>query len=276
MALSIKPVENHREREKGVLVYPVYSRRSEGLSLGLNLFPGRKQCPFNCPYCEIFPFTSEAVFSYEQMENDLRSVIEEANKKNAPVKDICFSGNGEPAISPFFPKALKLAAQIRAEMLQSAKIVLITSGAGLLNKQTYALLEEAAASIELDIWLKLDAGTQDWYKKINRSAIPFDELTARIKDFTDCSCVTIQTMLCAVDGGGPPVEEANAWENLILRLAANGKKNIRKVQIYGKARPAPEDPKTEPLPAACLEERAESLRRAFAPTGCRIPVEVYP
>ena len=32
----IGPIENHRKREKGVLVYPVYSRRSEGLSLGIN------------------------------------------------------------------------------------------------------------------------------------------------------------------------------------------------------------------------------------------------
>ena len=163
--ILIEPVKNHREREKGVLVYPVYSRRSAGLSLGINLFPDKKQCPFDCPYCEVFPFESEVVFSLEQMESDLRSVIEEANVKNIPVKDICFSGNGEPSISPFFPEALKAAAKIRTELSSAAKIVLITNGAGLLHEQTYNLLIEAVSSIDLDIWLKLEAGTLDGTKK---------------------------------------------------------------------------------------------------------------
>ena len=38
------------------LIYPVVSRRSGGLSLGVDLFPDRKTCNFDCPYCEIFPF----------------------------------------------------------------------------------------------------------------------------------------------------------------------------------------------------------------------------
>ena len=41
-SIVLSPVENHREREKGVLVYPVYSRRAGGLSVGINLFPGKK------------------------------------------------------------------------------------------------------------------------------------------------------------------------------------------------------------------------------------------
>jgi len=38
MALDITPVTNHRKREKGMIIYPVYSRRSAGLSIGINLF----------------------------------------------------------------------------------------------------------------------------------------------------------------------------------------------------------------------------------------------
>ena len=273
MALSINLVKNHREREKGVLVYPVYSRRSAGLSVGINLFPDKKQCPFNCPYCEVFPFSSEAVFSLDQMETDLRSVIEEANVKNIPIKDICFSGNGEPSISPFFPGALKEAAKIRNELSPSAKIVLITNGAGLLSSETFNLFAEAVSSIDLDIWLKLDAGTPEWYEKINCSDISFYELTTKIKDFTAYSRVTIQTMLCAIDGSAPSDEEAKAWEKLALELTASG--NIRKVQIYGKARPAPEDPKAEALSVPFLEERAESLKRALAARGLAVEVEVY-
>ena len=272
------PILNHREREKGFLVYPVYSRRSGGLSVGINLFPDKKSCQFDCPYCEVFPFSSNAEFSLEQMESDLRAAVESARKKNEPVKDICFSGNGEPTLSPAFPDALKLADTVRAQLSPSAELVVITNGAGLLQPQVFSLLKDAAVSPALNIWLKLDAGTSGWYQKMNRSSIPFEKLIAKIKEFASHAPFTIQTMLCAIDGECPPDDEARAWETLVCELAetaASGKGTIRKVQIYGKARSAPEDPKTSALPETYLEYRASSLRRTFETRGIITPVEVY-
>ena len=272
---DIASVENHRGREKGVLVYPVYSRRSGGLSIGINLFPNQKNCPFDCPYCEVFPFSSNAEFSLEQMESDLRSAIAAAQKQGVPVRDICFSGNGEPTLSPVFGEALKLAGSIRSELTPSAELVVITNGAGLLQPLIFSLLKDAAASPALNIWLKLDAGTSGWYQKMNRTSIPFEKLTAKIKEFASCAPVTIQTMLCAIDGECPPDNEEKAWETLVCELAATSAAGIRKVQIYGKARPAHEDPKASLLPAAYLEKRAASLRRTFAEKGIATPVEIY-
>jgi len=194
-----------RLREKGVLVYPVYSRRSGGLSVGINLFPDQKHCPFDCPYCEVFPFSTDSVFSLEQMERDLRAVLDSAKERSEIVKDICFSGNGEPSLSPDFPDALKLVARIRDEAVQSAALVLITNGMGLLEPNTFSLLRDAVASPpSLDVWLKLDAGTPDWYHKINGRAVTHEKLIAKIKEFVDCTPVTIQTMLCTVGGVEPP------------------------------------------------------------------------
>ena len=279
MALNITPITNHREREKGVIVYPVYSRRSAGLSIGINLYPDKKSCQFNCPYCEVFPFSANAEFSLEQMENDLRSAIESAQKQDIPIKDICFSGNGEPTLSPSFADALKLTETIHLQMPPSSQIVVITNGTGLLQPQVFSFLKETAVrNPSLNIWLKLDAGTSDWYKKINRSAHPYDKLIEKIKEFSSCAPVTIQTMLCSINGEAPPLAEEKAWINLVCELAANAKYNsgdIRKVQLYGKARPAPEDPLAAELPAEYLEQRAEALRYAFTENSISIPVEIY-
>jgi histidinol dehydrogenase len=273
MVEGVGAVENHREREKGVLVYPVYSRRSEGLSVGINLFPDRKRCSFDCPYCEVFPFSTNAVFSVGQMESDLRDTLATASERGIPVKDICFSGNGEPSLSPYFPVALEKAASVRAEIAPNAELVLITNGTGLLDDRIFSLLRDAALSYPLNIWLKVDAGTPRWYQKINRSEIPFENTITKIKEFAARAPVTVQTMVCAVDGEGPPPDEARAWELLILELVAiaagngisrNGAGGIRKVQIYGKARPSPEGAKTSALPVQYLEDRAASLRSAFA------------
>jgi len=284
--LNITPITNHREREKGVIVYPVYSRRSAGLSIGINLFTDKKFCPFDCPYCEVFPFSSKAKFSLEQLDDDLRRAILDAQKQNTLIKDICFSGNGEPTLSPAFPDALKLAQEIRSQMSPSAKLVIITNGAGLLQPQIFSLLKEYALLPTTDIWLKVDAGTKDWYNKIDRCAIPYEKLITAIKEFVLCSPVTVQTMLCAINGEQPPQAEKQAWEELICELAENTgkeansiggnlKSGIRKVQLYGKARPAPEDPLASSLPANYLETRAASLRRIFTEKNISIPIEVY-
>ena len=272
------PVEDHRERERGVLVYPVFSRRSGGLSLGINLFPGSKNCPFDCPYCEVFPFKTETVFDLDRMENALAAYIEDARKSGNAVRDICFSGNGEPTTSPHFPNALAVAARIRKRDAPEAALVVITNGAGLLDGAQAALLQEYAAGSErLDVWLKIDAGTPAWYEKINDCAIPHAALLAGIRDFAARAPVTVQTMLCAVDGKAPPPEEEAAWECLITEMARANGAAIRAVQLYGKARPAPGDPRAEKLPEAYLEQRAARLERALSRAGInRIPVRVYP
>jgi histidinol dehydrogenase len=273
----IAPIENHRQREKGVLVYPVYSRRSVGLSVGINLFPGGKCCSFDCPYCEVFPFSTNAEFSLRQMEVDMRTALAAAFEKNIPVKDICFSGNGEPTLSADFPAALQLAARVRSEIVPAAELVLITNGGGLLSPETFALLRDAVNVFNLNIWLKVDAGTPGWYAKINRADIPFDTLIGRIREFAALVPITIQTMLCAVDHNPPPPEEAFAWEKIVVELAVRGA-GLRGVQLYGKARPSPDDPKTAPLPIEYLEGRAAALQRALSMVNNRkeLPVKVFP
>jgi len=273
MALNITPVTNHREREKGCIVYPVYSRRSKGLSIGINLYPDKKNCLFNCPYCEVFPFSSSAVFSLEQMEEDLKNTVDSAHKQNIEIKDICFSGNGEPTLSADFPDAFRLAEKIRAEAASASQLVVITNGTGLLQPQIFSLLNEAAKSDNMNIWLKLDAATPDWYQKMNRSSILFEKLIEKIKEFASNTSVTIQTMLCAINGEQQPEEEVWAWESFICELATKG--NIKKVQLYGKARSAPEDPLASELQESYLENRCASLRLIFKKNEITTPVEVY-
>jgi histidinol dehydrogenase len=284
--LETGPVENHRGREKGAIVYPVFSRRSKGLSIGINLFPGRKVCPFNCIYCEVFPFNTEIEFSAEIMEAALIERIGQARDSKTLIKDICFSGNGEPTASPHFARALRLASELRDTHAPEAALVLISSGAGLLDGGVFSLLREyAAGPAALNIWLKIDAGTEAWYKKLNRSAIPHGLLIARIREFAALAPVTVQTMLCTAEGLSPPAGEAAAWERLVTEIAVTGRAaaapehpaGLRGVQIYGKARPSPEDPKAERVPEMYLAERAESLRRSLARAGIEgVPVDVFP
>ena len=280
------PHSDHRaDREAGFLVYPVYSRRAGGLSVGINLFPDRKRCSFDCPYCEVFPLETPYRFSIGGMERGLRSALSDAAGRGLQVKDLCFSGNGEPTLSPAFPAALAAAARQRDEFAPEASLVVITNGSTLGDSALADLLAAAAGprtagGFGLDAWVKVDAGTDSWYRRIDRSALPFSVLLAGIRAFAARAPVTVQTMLCAVDGAEPDEEESAAWTGLIVSFALSGDgrgNGVRRVHLYGKARPAPEDPAARQLPAAFLEARAERLRAALRGAGRGgTPVEVFP
>ena len=276
--MTIGAVTDHRSREGGSIIYPVYSRRSRGLSIGINLFPGHKECSFDCPYCEVFPFETDIVFNIEIMKTALCSAIREAIKNAIPIMDICFSGNGEPTMSPYFIEAVKAASSIRSMLAGDAKLVVITNGTGLFNKEMFDFLKNASIdSTDLNIWLKLDAATEAWYRLLNRSSIPHDELVDSIKKFSASNApFTIQTMLCKIKGVLPPEEESAAWIQLVTELSTlSGRCGLREVQIYGKARPAAEDPLAEAVPLTILEERAALLRVSLEKAGITVPAAVY-
>jgi histidinol dehydrogenase len=269
-------ISNHRSREEGLIVYLVYSRRSCGLSIGVNLYPDRKRCNLDCRYCEVFPFGTEVGFSLAAMESGLRKAIARAKERGADIRDICFSGNGEPTISPHFAEALDAALAVRDSEVPGAELVVISNGAGLLRDGCFAHLEERVrppASVRA--WLKLDAGSADWYRRLNGgSDDEFARLTAAIRRFAGQSECTLQTMHCSVDGAAPDADELQAWATLAAQIAGSG--NVRLVQIYGKARPSPHDPACQSLPLASLEERKRILEAAFKDAGLPAPpIEVF-
>jgi histidinol dehydrogenase len=246
--------------------------------VGINLFPDRKRCSFDCPYCEVFPFETDIVFSLDTMKAALASCLREAAENGETVKDICFSGNGEPTLSPEFSAALEAAEALRDELAAGASLVLITNGTGLLDDKCFSLLA-AAARRGLHIWLKLDAGTEAWYREIDRSGIPFERLAGAFAAFAVSGApFTLQTMLCRVNGALPPPEEEAAWLERATALAAVSEKageGLRSVQIYGKVRPAPEDPLAEAVPREVLDRRAALLNGILERAGIAVRAEVF-
>jgi histidinol dehydrogenase len=213
------------------------------------------------------------------MKEALVKTIEDTRSKNIPISDICFSGTGEPTMSPHFQEAMNQAAIIRNELASEAKLVLITNGTMLLHQQTFDyLIDAATGSKKLDIWLKIDAGTESWYKMIDRSDVSFIDLVDTIKRFAALAPFTIQTMLCSVDGLVPSSKEKSSWIDFVSELSFIAKKSfgVKAIQIYGKARPAPEDPKAQVLPDDVLYARAKLLQSIYEKNDLKTPINVYP
>ena len=104
-------------------IYPVVSRRSKGLSIGVNLNPD-KVCNFDCPYCQVDRTTPGGKRDVDLvvLESELDALLALAASGEiwehkpfdtvAPhlrrVNDVAFAGDGEPTTCKQFQGALEL------------------------------------------------------------------------------------------------------------------------------------------------------------------------
>ena len=234
--------DHSREREGGRLVYPVLARRSGGLSLGINLFPDRKLCSFDCPYCEVIAPSKAKPFSPRDLEAELEAFVqaEEAQPGPEPIRDICLSGNGEPSLSPWLEPALETCATLRRrypKALGQAKLVIITNSTGFLVPRVSGILATYAKTEGLEIWAKLDAGDEEGFGVLSGSSYRLGDILAGLASFAASSPVVIQTMVCALGGEEPGLARLEAYAQALAGLLGGGAK-IREVHLYTQARPA--------------------------------------
>ena len=261
-------------------VYPVISRRSKGLSIGINLNPGQN-CNFDCIYCQVnrlHPGTTSSIDfgmlsqELEQMLTHWPQVFEEERYRSLPaefrtVRDIAFSGDGEPTLSPAFPAVAGLAAEMRTRFgLKQTKIVVLTNSCNLRNPfviQTLAFLDDHNG----EIWAKLDAGTQEYFQKINRACQPLDDIVQNLLLTSRVRPIVIQSMFLRMSGDAPSPAELQAYLVRLKYLLDNGGK-IKLVQVYTVAR-KPAQPEVDKLGDAELTTIADRVR------GLGIPAEIY-
>ncbi len=255
------------------LVYPVYSRRAGGLSVGINLFPEGKLCSFDCPYCEIFPFPPGAPLTMERLESELASFFTRRRQEEfpgTPVMDICVSGRGEPTLSPYLEQALGAAASARQRWCPEASVVLITNSSGFVSNKVLDALDRFANRSPLSVWAKLDGGTEAWYAVMSRSSIPFKDILLGIERYAMRHPLAIQTMICSVDGRIPDAGQIVAYASRLAALLDRGA-DLQEVQLYTQARPSPEGI-TAPVDGTVLYDVAQRVREV---TQGRIKVRTF-
>jgi wyosine [tRNA(Phe)-imidazoG37] synthetase (radical SAM superfamily) len=264
-------------------VYAVVSRRSGGVSVGVNVNPD-KACNFDCIYCQVDRTVPPVVRKVDlaRLGAELDRVLEaerDGSLYQAPtfavlppdrrgVRDIAFSGDGEPTTYPHLRDAFEIAAAARVRFrLEAAKIVLITDAAYLAKPR----VREALTVLDRnngEIWAKLDAGTEDYFQLVDRPNVTLQAVVEGILDAARVRPVVIQSLFFCVDGVPTPDVEVDAYcDRLGGILAAGGR--LKALQLYTIAR-APALQSASPLAAAELDAIAARVK-ARVP----VPVEVY-
>lgn len=264
---------HERSFEHCRFVYPVLSRRSRGISVGVNLNPD-KVCNFDCIYCQVDRTTqSETQFvELDALVAELREVLqvvasgeiyETAKFRDIPpelrrLNDIAFSGDGEPTTYRNFDTIIETCAALKRELgLDNVKMVLITN-ASMFHRphvqRGLTILDENNG----EIWAKLDAGTAEYFKLIDRTPISFTQMLENITAAARVRPLVIQSLFMRVAGEGPsPAELAAFCDRLREIVLAGGKLSL--VQVYTVAR-RPAEGFVAPLADAEVDAIAQMVR----------------
>ena len=275
--------QHDRTWQNNVYVYPVISRRSGGLSIGVNLNPD-KACNFDCVYCQVDRTVAPTVREVDprrlrdELERTVRAAVSgelftDPHFRDVPaayrrISDIAFSGDGEPTTSPLFGEAVHIAADIRQTFnLPDLKLVLITDAAYLTKPAVRAALAVMDAN-NGEIWAKLDAGTEEYYQLINRPNVPLQTVLDNILDAAKVRPVVIQSLWMKVHGQPPPLAEIDAFARCLQDILRAGGQ-IRLVQVYTIARRTTE-PFVTPLEESDLQAIADRVQAVT-----QVPVTIY-
>ena len=227
------------------------SRRSGGLSIGINL-NSDAACNFACVYCQVHRSRRRDVHDVDvgRLHDELEQTINEAKsgslfedaffagvpKHLREIKDLAFSGDGEPTACKHFRECVEVAATVRRELdLAQCKIVLITNACYLTRPDV------AAALLTLDenngeIWAKLDAGTEAYYRRVNRPSHPLQHVVDNIVAAARLRPVVIQSLFMRLDGCRTDEAELGAYADRLNDIIQRGGR-IKHVQVYTVARP---------------------------------------
>jgi pyruvate-formate lyase-activating enzyme len=269
-ARRLDAADHRRDLDANRYVYAVMSRRARGLSVGVNLNPD-KVCNFDCPYCQVdrtVPGGPPAV-DVARLATELEALLAEAAEgglwDRAPfdtvrperrrLADVAFAGDGEPTSAPEFPAAARAARELRDRLAPGRPLRLLTN-ATLLHRPR---VREALADFD-ELWCKLDAGTEEWFRLVDGTRIPFARVLENLLAVARERPVVVQSLFPTWAGAEPAEAEIAAW---VGRLAAlrDGGGAVAEVQVYTAVR-RPADPRIGPLSAERLAAIAAAARQA--------------
>ena len=270
--------EHNRRFADFNFVYPVISRRARGLSIGINCTPNGV-CSFDCIYCQIcrnsekkkvkFPNVSEILFELKDLlsiyrKTKLAEHFPGIEEKNRILKDIAFSGDGEPTLYPYFAELCEAVAEVAANFLPlpSPKLMLITNAAQICDG-----LEHLT-----EIWGKLDAGTDEFLQFIDnpRKKINIAAIENNLKFIVSKFPLRIQTMLCEVRGKIPSEAEIESYMQIVQRIYEANPKNLLSVQLYSAVRQTAEN-SVKPFP----KEFLENVKKKMQEKNSKLTVETF-
>ena len=189
---------------------PINSRRF-GKSLGIDLSPSKKQCNFDCLYCELSP--AKTMDSYDEVvsvDNIIQS-LKEALAKHSDIDVITITANGEPTLYPHLSELID-----EINLIKDRPSSLILSNGSTIDKK-----EVQDALLKLDsVKLSLDCATSKCLKKVDRSHedIDIENIKRGLLEFRARYANPLIIEILFVDGINDKKNEIEKLDNFLMQL----------------------------------------------------------
>ncbi|EJJ8132443.1 radical SAM protein [Campylobacter jejuni] len=158
-----------------ILFGPVSSRRF-GRSLGIDLSPSKKQCNFDCVYCELDPKKAQEkqdeIISIDKIISEVKVVLE----KNIEFDFLTLTANGEPSL---YPHLNELILSLRS-IAKDKKLLILSNGTAVLDEDKFNAL------LKLDVVkFSLDSAVTKTFYRIDRALknIDLEKMIEKMADF---------------------------------------------------------------------------------------------
>jgi wyosine [tRNA(Phe)-imidazoG37] synthetase (radical SAM superfamily) len=265
--------DHSRDKAGLTYIYPVLSRRSGGLSIGVNLNINNA-CNWRCIYCQVPDLVRGSAPSVDtdKLARELRHFLgdvihgsfydrEEVADKYRVIKDIAISGNGEATTANEFDQVVNLIELVLKEygLLGSIKCVLITNGS-MVNRTEVKKGLEKLAKMNGEVWFKIDSATPTGIATINQVRGSNISTLKRLQIAAELCPTLIQTCFFSYKNEPPSETETNAYLQL-LKATISREIPIKGVLLYGVERESlqPEAKLIKKLPASWLQDFAQKI-----------------
>ncbi len=142
-----------------IIFGPIHSRRF-GKSLGVDLSPGKKQCNFDCLYCELDPAKTMDAYDDVVSVEEIANAIKHALTEYKDIDFITLTANGEPTLYPYLSELIDEINTFKG----TTKTLILTNAATIDDEKT----QEALLKLD-EVKLSLDCATQKCLQKLDRS-----------------------------------------------------------------------------------------------------------
>ncbi|GIU00550.1 radical SAM protein [Sulfurovum sp. TSL6] len=142
-----------------IIFGPIHSRRF-GKSLGVDLSPGKKQCNFDCLYCELDP--AKTMESYDDVVSveEVTTALITALKEHSDIDFITLTANGEPTLYPYLSELIDEINSFKGP----TKTLILSNAANIDDVK----VQDALLKLD-EVKLSLDCATQKCLQKLDRS-----------------------------------------------------------------------------------------------------------
>jgi len=142
-----------------IIFGPIHSRRF-GKSLGVDLSPSKKQCNFDCLYCELSAAKTMDKYDDVVSVQEISSSIKRALKEHGDIDFITLTANGEPTLYPYLSELIDDINTFKG----NTKTLILTNAANIDDIQ----IQDSLLKLD-EVKLSLDCATQKCLQKLDRS-----------------------------------------------------------------------------------------------------------